>query len=370
MNILLTGASFAAHYGGPAYSVPRLAAALAAQGHGVGVWAADGTAEIAAAIPTDAPVRRLAGSPQAALAAFGKPDILHDNGLWRPHNHRLAALAAEHGIARVVSIRGMLEPWAMAHRHWKKRLAWLVYQRRDLTRANSLHVTADSEGHALAPLKLGVRIDVIPNGIDLPRRRERAIDAGDGTRTALYLGRIHPKKGLPMLIAAWARLRPDGWRLVIAGPDEAGHRAEVMRAVAEARLDSAVVFPGPVEGDAKRAAFEAADLFVLPSYSENFGIVVAEALAHGVPVLTTRGTPWAGLEERRCGWWVEATTEGLHAGLQAAIACSAETRRDMGARGREFVSERFDWAHVAARFAALYEELLQGAVAARMGERM
>ena len=118
-----------------------------------------------------------------------------------------------------------------------------------------------------------------------------------------------------MLIEAWVRLRPEGWRLRIAGPDEAGHRAEIEALVIRHRLAGVVSFLGPVEGKAKTDAYRTADLFILPTHSENFGMVVAEALSYGVPVLTTHGAPWSELETERCGWWVEPTVDGILSGL-------------------------------------------------------
>ncbi len=299
MRLLLTATSLDPSYGGPAFSVSRLATALADAGLEVGLWTPDGSVATSPMVPAGARVERLLGPFAAAIAAFA-PDIVHDNGLWRPHNHQVASAAARCGVPRIVSTRGMLEPWALAHKRWKKRLAWRLYQRRDLDRAAALHATAPSEAGSLARLRLRPPVQMIPNGMDLPPLAPRP--AGSATvRTALFLGRIYPVKGLPMLVEAWARTRPPGWRLVIAGPDEAGHRAEVERRVAQAGLGDMVSFPGPVHGDAKSAVLGAADLFVLPSHSESFGMAVAEALAHEVPVLTTTAAPWPQLTERGCG---------------------------------------------------------------------
>jgi glycosyltransferase involved in cell wall biosynthesis len=175
---------------------------------------------------------------------------------------------------------------------------------------------------------------------------------------ALFLGRIHPKKGLPMLIEAWARVRPDGWQLQIAGPDEAGHRAEVQNAAFAAGLSEVVFFVGPIEGEKKESAFSNADLFVLPTHSENFGIVVAEALAHGLPVLTTTGAPWSLLRERSCGWWVDATVEGIAEGLRQATSSDPETLYAMGRKGREWVRAELGWERVAKEVIATYEGVI------------
>jgi glycosyltransferase involved in cell wall biosynthesis len=354
VKILLTVASLRPSYGGPAFSVSQLACALAKAGGEVGVWAADGSA-VDTPLPLEG-VKRLAGPEAQALDALA-PDLLHDNGIWLPHNHRLAGLAARRGLPRVVSTRGMLEPWAFRHKGAKKQLAWALYQRRDLKRARFLHATAQAEAQNLQELKLGVPVETIVNGVDLPA--ERPARAPAAVRTALFLGRIYPVKGLPMLVEAWARVRPAGWVLEIAGPDEAGHRAQVEAAVRAAGLADIVRFSGPLAGEAKQAAFHRADLFVLPSHSESFGMAVGEALAHGLPVLATTAAPWPMLKARGCGWWVAPSVEGLADGLRQATAHDAPTLRAMGAKGRALVAADFSWEHAAGAFTRLYEAALR-----------
>lgn len=359
MKVFLVANSLAPAYGGPARSVSRLASVLGESGVQVGLWAADGSAPTTPFLGADAPLRRLAGSVDAALAEFGAPDVIHDNGIWMPHHHRVAQRANARGIPRIVSTRGMLEPWAWSHKRLKKRVAWLLYQRRDLRLAALHHVTSPAEARNLRDAGLGVPVCVIPNGVDVPdsallESMERGANA---TRTALFLGRIYPVKGLPMLVEAWRRVRPAGWRLHIAGPDEAGHRAEVERCVAAAGLTDVVSFLGPLEGEPKARALASADLFVLPTHSENFGMAIGEALAHGLPVLTTTAAPWPDLEPRGCGWWVEPRVDSVADGLRRATALASGDLREMGRRGRALVSAGFGWAEVAHRFRALYDEL-------------
>ena len=366
MKLFLAGASLLPAYGGPAYSVSRLAVALTETGVQVGLWAPDQSSATTPLIPAASSVQRLTGTAAEALDRFGHTDVLHDNGLWWSHNHQLANIAAARGLPRVVSTRGMLAPWALQHKWWKKRLAWWLYQRRDLARASGHHATAETEARDVQRLRLGVPVRVIPNGVDVPvvDRKARRVGGGHAGRnekkTALVLGRIYPVTGLPMLIEAWARVRPDGWWLQMVGPDEAGHRAEVERAVSAAGLDGVVSFVGPLEGQAKQAVLFEADLFVLPTHSENFGMVIGEALAHGLPVLTTTGAPWPMLPQRGCGWWVEPTVEGLAVGLRQATALDAATLQVMGTKGREFVAAEFGWERIVQQFVSLYEEVICG----------
>jgi glycosyltransferase involved in cell wall biosynthesis len=366
MKVFLAGASLAPVHSGVAYSVCGLANALARAGVEVGVWAPDQSAAATPLLAADLPLQRLTGTESEALSRFARPDVLHDNGIWWPHNHRLAALAQRDGIARVVSTRGMLEPWAMNHKRWKKRVAWGLYQRRDLTRARWHHTTSDAEAGNVKRLGLDVPVGVIPNGIDVPALDApvASIEAANARaprrKRALFLGRIYPVKGLPMLVEAWARVRPDGWVLQIAGPDEAGHRAQVEQAIAAAGLNDVVSFTGPLEGDAKRCAFLDADLFVLPTHSENFGTVVAEAMAHGLPVLTTTAAPWPVLRQRGCGWWIDPTVDGIERGLRDATRLDSATLRAMGSKGREFAADNYGWEGIAKRFMSMYELVKAG----------
>lgn len=363
-RVLLAVASFAPQYGGPALSVSRLGAALAARGTTVGLWAPDGSAtrspvvDAMAAHAQGAELVRLPAHLDATLEMFGPPDIVHDNGIWRPHNHALARRTRRLGVPRVVSPRGMLEPWAFRHKPIKKALAFRAYQRRDLVDASALHATSDAEAVHLTAYGLGVPVHVVRNGIDVPGRVHRPRDRAPGShRTMLFLGRVHPVKGLPLLVESLARVRPNGWRLVIAGPDEAGHMRSVRAMVRAAGLQEMTDFVGAQYGEAKARLLAEADLFVLPTHSENFGMAVAEALAHGVPVLTTTGAPWRLLSERRCGWWVPPTVDGIAGGLSEAIALEPEELAAMGRRGREAVEQTFAWDTVAQDMMQLYGTL-------------
>jgi glycosyltransferase involved in cell wall biosynthesis len=253
----------------------------------------------------------------------------------------------------------MLEPWARSHKKWKKDIAWAFYQRRDLACANAIHATAATEAKNLARLNLGVPVHTIPNGVDIPELPAPELVGREGPqRIALFLGRLYPVKGLPLLIKAWNRVRPKGWRLVLAGPDEAGHKAELETLIRDTGLSEKISFTGPLAGAAKSKCLAGANLFVLPSYSESFGMAVAEALAHGLPVLTTNSTPWPMLRERGCGWTVDATVDGIEEGLSQATSQDSKSLEAMGAKGRAWVASEFGWERVAKQFVAVYQETL------------
>jgi glycosyltransferase involved in cell wall biosynthesis len=287
-----------------------------------------------------------------------KPALLHGHGLWAAVNHWTAHCARNAGIPLVIHPRGMLESWALAYRGWKKRLALSLYQRRDLESAALLFATAEKEAESFRRLGLEQPIAVIRNGVELPVVHEmQGENEIRHPRRIYFLGRIHPIKGLLNLLDAWAFVRSENWQLVLAGPDEGGHLAEVMQRARVLGLERSIAYFGRVAGEQKERLFWEADVFVLPSFSENFGVAVAEALAHGRPVITTQGTPWAGLETYRCGWWVEPTVEGLSKALREAVNLDSTELHHMGARGRKF-SSYFNWANVARQTAEVYRWVL------------
>jgi glycosyltransferase involved in cell wall biosynthesis len=308
--------------------------------------------------------RSLAGRWSSAEFAPGlgewQPEIVHDHGVWLPSNHQAAAFAKRQDIPLVVSPRGMLEPWSMRHRRLKKKGAWLFYQGRDLRSAACLHATSSQEAAGFRKLGLKQPVIVLPNGVTLPEREAMRPAKRREGRVILFMSRIHPKKGLPLLIEAWRRVRKSGWTIRIIGPDEGGHADEVRRLAAEAGVGGDVVIESPVDDAGKWNVFAAADVFILPTYSENFGIVVAEALAAGVPVITTTGTPWSELEEWEAGWWVEPTANGIEAALGKAISKTDEELAAMGRRGREKVLGRYSWPAIAEQMREAYSWIING----------
>ena len=332
-----------------------LARSLTLSGMTVGVWAPDGSAE-GADLLDGLDLRILTGSLEQALEVFGSADIIHDSGIWLRHNHLIAREACRRKIPRVVSPRGMLEPWALNYRKWKKRMAWFAYQRRDLQSADVLHATAAREAEQFRDLGLRAPIAIVPNGVKVPEVSGTRIPGPE--KTALFLSRIHPVKGLPILVEAWSRLRPENWRMRVVGRDEDNHLTEVQHLVRQAGLEESWDFGEAVEGEEKWRAMQEADLFILPSYSENFGIVVAEALATGTPVITTTGTPWEGLRQHNCGWWVPANAEGLASALQDATSCPASGLVAMGERGRLLAERDYGWERVAKQMIDCYQWIL------------
>jgi glycosyltransferase involved in cell wall biosynthesis len=308
------------------------------------------------------PLRR---SIRAIIHEVG-PALFHDHGIWMPNNHYVAVAARKFGIPLVIHPHGTLEPWALQYRGWKKRLALRLYQQEDLETVALFFANSEQEAEGIRRLGLKQPIAIIPNGVEIfePRldRDARRREKQQTQCAALFLGRIHPVKGLLNLIEAWSRIRPKTWRLCIAGPDEGGHLVEVMRRVRSLDLEGVVDYVGEVEGEEKAALYERANLFVLPSFSENFGVVVAEAMAYGIPVITTHGTPWAGLLHHGCGWWVEPTVDALVVALQEAMEMDLVDLQAMGQKGRQYARE-FDWAIIARKTVDVYRWILgQGSI--------
>lgn len=365
MKIFLAGTSFAPSYGGPAITVARLAQELSVCGLHVSVWAPDGSAAQLKPAASEHGFRLLSGDLAAAWQAFGAADLIHDNGLWWRHNRAIASLARRHNVPRIVSTRGMLQPWCFRHKRWKKALAWQLYQRRDLQHAAALHVTSLAEAEAALELGITTPAVMVPNGIDIPPldpdQEPPLRDRGQTGGTALFLGRLYPVKGLDLLLRAWAQLRPPGWQLRLAGPDEAGYLATLQDLTRQLRLSGSVTFVGAVAGEQKHQELRRADLLVLPSRSESFGLVIAEALAHQIPVLTTTATPWNQLEQIGAGWLCEPDVEALAAALKRVVATNPHQRAAMGVQGRRYVSEQLSWTTCARQFLALYSSLLASA---------
>lgn len=313
--------------------------------------------------------------------------IIHDTGLWLRTNHAVAAVTRKFQLLRVVSPRGMLTQWALQHRSWKKRLAWHLYQQRDLRLAQVLHATSAAEISDFRAAGLSQPIALIPNGVWLPppaqneesSRQEMEIGCQRSEiKTILFLGRIHPIKGLTNLAAAWALVRnrfvhpplalpssinypPSSirWRLVLAGDGEPAHLADLQAEIRRLGVEQDFEFVGPVAGEAKWDLYRSANVCVLPSHSENFGLVVAEALACGVPVIASRATPWENLITHRCGWWVDNHPEVLANALLDAMNRTDEERQEMGQRGRELVEENYTWSAAAKKMITVYAWLLR-----------
>lgn len=254
----------------------------------------------------------------------------------------------------------MLTQWALRHKFFKKVIGLILYQYRALLHADLIHATADSEVQDVRRIGLRNPIVLAPLGVRIPAAKSLVKSHRSLRHTVLFLSRVQRKKGLFNLVEAWSRIRREEWQLVIAGPSQEGHAEEILSRVKELGVEESVKIVGPVFGSKKDEIYASADIFVLPTFSENFGSVVIEALSFGLPVITTKGAPWRELEERKCGWWIEIGVKPLELALQEAMSLSVDERFDMGRRGLSLVREKYSWQSVAQRMLSAYEKLVQG----------
>jgi len=382
---------------------------------------------------------RVTRSAAEAIDGLSRSDgsvrtFLHLHGLWPLPLHRAAVFARRSRIPVVWSTHGMTAPWAMNHNRWKKALAWRFYQKRDLAGAALLHVTSRQEADWNRALGLTAEQVVIPLGTHLPDTNAANLnvkchvgrasspcvieefpfhspgrgrpghglygpqfaavlpeisdaqsedDVANRRLRVLFVGRVHPVKGLVNLIEAAGLIRRQGaacgLSLRIVGPDEAGHLAELQAvcerqgvewtagvpvADDESRASAVTVsFAGEKHGAALAKEYADSDLLVLPSFTENFGGVVVDALAHAKPVLASRFTPWRELEERQCGWWVDNAPDRLAQTLRSiaeSFACpeGRVALRAMGARGRDLAVEKYTWSGAARQMAAALKRIV------------
>jgi glycosyltransferase involved in cell wall biosynthesis len=366
-------------YGGLSYCVPRLCEALAIAGAEtmlLSVAEQKGGQRDAynkgyrdcrfagdyARIPILRRLRSSQGLSNALRDYAPTADVIHNHGLWLMPNVRAGEAAVGGPTPLVISPHGMLAPAALAFSPLKKRAFWALLQGRAVRDAACIHATSEQEYEEIRTFGLANPVAIIPIGIDLPELPTQLLVGPTAERVVLSLGRIHPKKGLSRLVHAWAKVETGhpGWRLKIVGSPEGGHDKE-LRALALALGLTRVSVEGPIYGDAKTTAYENADVFALSTLNENFGLTVAEALAAGTPVISTRGAPWSGLESEGCGWWIDHGVEPLAAALAHAMALPREALKAMGNKGREWMARDFSWDRVGRDMLDVYRWLARSA---------
>ena len=253
------------------------------------------------------------------------------------------------------SPRGALQRWEGSSRIGLKGIwDFLWYHTADRVEL-TMHVTSEQESRETLARFPKLRMATIPNGVDVPddvNRIER-----NGELRLLFIGRLDPKKGIEALLKACSLAdSAPPWRLAIAGWGAPEYVSQLKEQIQALGLSGRVEMLGAVLSKEKKRLFERSDVALVPSYTENFGIVVAEALAHGVPVIASKGTPWSRLEEKRCGLWVNNDPESL---ADAIRSISTMPLPDMGRRGREWMQREFSWCSVTNQMLALYQRCAQ-----------
>lgn len=308
-----------------------------------------------------------------------KFDLIQMQSMWAPAYHKVAKIARSHNIPYIITPRGMLEPWSLSQSKWKKKLALWLYQMNDLKKASCIFTTAEMEAQHVRDLGVNVPMSVIPNGIETDGYACRS-SMDSVKKQILFLSRVHVKKGIEILIDAFKKVREESvefqdWSVVVVGNGEPEYINSLKLKVESLGMQGCVKILPPVFGDAKTKLYQESSLFCLPSYSENFGMVIAEAMSCGVPAITTNGTPWQLLngdcstmgasldilgENKKTGWCIDLSVDNLAKVLKNAMSMSAEDLYEMGQRGSKLVNENFNYRPVAEKTKALYEWIING----------
>lgn len=343
--------------GGPSRSVPQTCIQLSKLGVNITLIARSSENPVEVETSENLKVKFLS---LKQLFAFGSKlskedvDLIHLQHVWDPYIHVMAWWARRRNIPYIITPRGMLEPWIMNHNSWKKKLGMLLYQKNDLKKAIAIHATCELEKKNIRKLGFNNPITIIPNGVDLSE--VHCVKNNYGSKKIVFLSRIHPKKGVELLLNAWKQINSKDWILEIAGNGEVQYIESLKKSAKDLRNVSLV---GPQFGEAKWDFLRSADIMVLPTYSENFGIVVAEALAVGVPVITTKGTPWEELNTQNCGWWIELSVPNLKMCLESAMKLSADELKEKGEHGKRLVKEEYDIEAVGKKMYSFYKKVLK-----------
>jgi glycosyltransferase involved in cell wall biosynthesis len=297
-------------------------------------------------------------------------DIAYINGIYTYPVTIGARIARQLKKPYVVAIRGGLEPWSYQQKYWKKRAFFVAILRPLLDNASCIHVTSRDEMNSCMALGLKGPFAIIPNGINpddfgnLPASAaaEQTWPCLKGKSVVLFLSRLSKEKGLDMLLRIWPNIshRYPEAMLVIAGPDDRGYEKIVRKMIRDGQLSQNTLLAGSVIGRQKLMLYSRSDVFVLPSYSENFGNVVAEALACGIPVITTKGTPWEDIEKYDCGRWVPVNEGAIEDALILLLNMTSTVRKAMGKRGRDLINNRYTWDISAGKMIAVYKCILEG----------
>ncbi len=379
MKILHTVSGIWKHTGGPAEVIPLLCQHLLAQGAEVSIATLNGEFSDATLASKAAGVKlhsfpiRFRCKPWYSAAIrhelrelIKDADIVHGNGMWEYTNWCTGSEAIRQRKPYITSFQGSImhtrKNWTLRHK-----LVWKLLDGRYVQKASCLHACTQEELMSIRSVGLTNPVALIPNGVEvwslLPQDTiKRLVPEFTGKKIFLFLSRIHPGKGVFDLVEAWRDLNPcpDERQLILAGPGLSVHIEQLKKLIRSNGENGRITYIGPCFGKRRIAAFQACDVFVLPSYTENFGLVVGEALASGKPVIATHGVPWPDLAEYQCGWWIPNGVSTLVDSLRRAINASDEQRLAMGQRGRALIMKKYSWPQIARQMKQTYEWILGG----------
>lgn len=290
-----------------------------------------------------------------AATLLAQANVVHGHGFYVGTNWLLGREVRKQSKSLVYHPHGMFEPWILSRSRWKKRIAHWLFEDANFKHAGLWRALTSKEADQIRGLGITAPIVVSPNGIRLeafdavPALRKAAA-AKKSKRSLLFLARLHPKKGLDLLLQAWnsiPRTARAGWQIVIAGPDELNHRAEIEALAGKLGVEDDLVFTGEVSGDSKIRCLAQADAFVLPSRSEGFSVAILEAMACRLPVIATTACNFPELATGGGGWCVEATVEGVAGGLKNLFAVDDAELSQRGDHARALIERRYTWPEIA-----------------------
>ena len=364
MKILSFVSSLDMSSGGPSRSVPMLVKGLAELGVDITLMTIRSeNMNIHSLEGTTAKLKVLSPSFSrkeiAKYLADERFELIQIQSVWEMPYHKVILEARKQNIPYIVTPRGMLEPWSLSQKKWKKKLAWWLYQRNDVQKSACVFTTAKMEAEHVSNLGITTCKAVIPNGIETDAYPCKTSVEGV-KKQVLFLSRVHVKKGIELLFEAWKRLHSDyvDWQLLVIGNGEAEYIHSLENRVESLGLKDCIKILPPVFGEAKIKVYQESALFCLPSFSENFGMVIAEAMSCGTPVITTTNCPWEILNETNTGWCVDLSVENLERALREAMGMDANALYDMGQRASKFIFDNFDYRSVTRKTLRLYEWLL------------
>lgn len=366
MKILSFVSSLDVNSGGPSRSVPMLVKGLAELGVDVTLMTIRSeNMNIHALEGTTAKLKVLEPSfSRREIAQYLKDEKFHliqIQSMWDLPYHKVMVEARKLGIPYIITPRGMLDPWSLAHKKWKKKLAWWLYQHNDVQKAACVFTTAKMEAEHVSNLGITTYKSVISNGIETSAYPcKTSIDVVK--KQVLFLSRIHEKKGIELLFEAWKRIHHDfaDWQLLIVGNGEAEYIHSLENRVESLGLKDCIKILPPVFGEAKIKVYQESALFCLPSFSENFGMVIAESMSCGTPVITTTNCPWNILNDTNTGWCIDLSVDNLERTLREALPMSPTDLYKMGQKASKLIYENFDYQSVTRKTLRLYEWLLNG----------
>lgn len=295
-------------------------------------------------------------------------DGLHVHGIWEASTAEACKLARRLGKPYVLSAHGMLEPWALATKKLKKQVYAALIERANVAGAACLHALTKAEAEQYRAFGATCPVAVVPNAVAVPQTADPELFLKHfpdlrGKRLVLFLSRLHPKKGLDLLVTAWGRISetcPDA-HLVLAGPDGEGMQAQLTEQAQQAGILHRITFTGMLAGEMKWSALAAAEAYVLPSYSEGLSMALLEAMGMGLPVIATNACNMPEITENGAGWEIQATAEAVTSALGDLLMSSHEENCTKGSNGARLIAARYSPEQVARQMAEVYEFVLGGA---------